>query len=99
MIERICRNGDENIYQPRIHSERIRELKTISLETGLPITVLVDYAIRSYVNAYQEEKRKKEALQDEVAWRMENGYDERFDEPNDESEDLSNYLDPYQNNP
>ena len=72
MRERISRNGDENIYQPRIHSDRIRELKTISLETGLPITVLVDYAIRSYVCAYQENKRKKEALQDEVSWNLEN---------------------------
>lgn len=59
MVERICREGDENSYQPKIHSDRIKELYKIGVETGLPLTVLVDYAIRSYVNFYNEEKLKE----------------------------------------
>ena len=80
MKERVCRDGDENVYQPRIHSDRIKELYTIGQETGLPLTVLVDYALRSYVNAYQEEKRRREALANEVSWKMENDYEENLRE-------------------
>lgn len=49
MTERICRQADENIYQPRIHSERIRSLYQIKLVTGIPLTVLVDMAIEKFL--------------------------------------------------
>lgn len=45
MKDRICRSTDENLYQPKIHSERIRSLYQIKLVTGIPLTVLVDMAI------------------------------------------------------
>lgn len=79
-MERIDRRGDESIYQPKIHSDRIKELYTISQETHLPMTVLVDFALRSYYNAFQEEKRKREDLKDEVSWNMENDYEQKLQE-------------------
>ena len=50
--ERITRQDDERLYQPRIHSRRIRELYRIGQETGEPITVLVDQAIADFIEAY-----------------------------------------------
>lgn len=47
--ERVSRSDDEKLYQPRIHSRRIRELYRIRLETGDPITLLVDTAIAEFV--------------------------------------------------
>ena len=47
--ERIRRHNDERTYQPKIHSRRIRELYTISQETGEPMTVLVDEALREFI--------------------------------------------------
>jgi hypothetical protein len=77
MKERICRDGDESIYQPRIHADRIRELYKIELETGLPLTVLVDYAIRSYIKAYDEKKRQEQALEEYDCRREDEAQDER----------------------
>lgn len=72
MKERIDRQDDENFYQPKIHSDRIKELYQLSQETHLPMTVLVDYAIRSYYNVFQEEKRKEQEARENAEWRMEN---------------------------
>jgi hypothetical protein len=47
--ERIRRYDDERLYQPRIHSRRIRELHRISEETGEPMTVLVDRALQEFI--------------------------------------------------
>ena len=47
--ERIRRHDDERLYQPRIHSKRIRELYRISEETGEPMTVLVDQALEEFI--------------------------------------------------
>jgi hypothetical protein len=52
MENRIDRKNDENLYQPQIHSDRIRELHHLKLETGIPITVLADQAIREFVASY-----------------------------------------------
>lgn len=52
MKERIDRQTDENLYQPKIHSEQIRELHRVSEDTGLPMTVLVNVAIREFLIAY-----------------------------------------------
>ena len=50
--ERVSRHQDERLYQPRIHSRWIRKLHEISVETGEPLTVLVDRALREYVAYY-----------------------------------------------
>ena len=55
MNERICRETDENLYQPKIHSERIRSLYQIKLATGIPLTVLLDMAIAKFL----EDQEKK----------------------------------------
>ena len=47
--ERIRRYDDERLYQPRIHSKRIRELHRISEATGEPMTVLVDQALSEFI--------------------------------------------------
>ena len=51
--ERMTWDGDERLYQPRIHSQRIRELHQISEELGEPMTVLVDQALAQYVERYR----------------------------------------------
>jgi len=48
MVERINRQADERIYQPKIHSSLIHEIYKIREITGLPMTVIVDQAIREY---------------------------------------------------
>jgi hypothetical protein len=52
MSERIDRSNDENLYQPKIHSERIRVLYQLKQVTGKPMTVLVDQAIREFAASY-----------------------------------------------
>ena len=51
-MERIKRGDDENLYQPRIHSRRIKGLYLIKTETGKPMTVLVDMAIKEFIANY-----------------------------------------------
>jgi hypothetical protein len=46
MENRIDRKNDESLYQPKIHSERIRTLYSLKQTTGKPMTVLLDQAIR-----------------------------------------------------
>ena len=52
--ERIRRHDDEHLYQPRIHSRRIRELYRVSEETGEPMTVLVDQAIADFIDTHAQ---------------------------------------------
>ena len=52
MENRIDRKGDESLYQPKIHSERIRVLYQLKQETGKPMTVLLDQAIRDFAASY-----------------------------------------------
>lgn len=52
MRERVSRNDDEGLYQPKIHSKRIRELHQISEHTGLPMTVIVDLVLRRFTENY-----------------------------------------------
>jgi hypothetical protein len=52
MENRIERKTDENLYQPKIHSERIRALYQIKQATGKPMTVLLDEAIREFAASY-----------------------------------------------
>ena len=53
MHERVSRHDDEGLYQPKIHSRWIRELYAIGQETGIPITVLLDQALREFVIRYR----------------------------------------------
>ncbi len=52
MENRIDRKNDENLYQPKIHSERVRELYKLKKETGKPMTVLLDQAIQDLSASY-----------------------------------------------
>src|SRR5688500_3476280 len=52
MENRISRKDDESLYQPKVHSDRIRELYNLKLATGLPMTVLLDQAIRDLAANY-----------------------------------------------
>lgn len=53
MGERINRQADERIYQPKIHSNLIHEIYKISEATGMPMTVILDQAIREYLGKYE----------------------------------------------
>jgi hypothetical protein len=52
MENRIDRKNDESLYQPKVHSDRIRELYNLKQATGLPMTVLLDQAIRDLKENY-----------------------------------------------
>ena len=52
MENRIDRKNDENLYQPKIHSERIRTLYRLKEATGAPMTVLLDFAIQEFAASY-----------------------------------------------
>jgi hypothetical protein len=53
MDNRINRKEDDSLYQPRIHSERVRTLYSLKQETGKPMTVLLDEAIREMAEKYR----------------------------------------------
>lgn len=55
-IKRIDRSNDENLYQPRIHSSRIRELYKISQQFHLPLTVIIDQAIEEYIKQLNQQE-------------------------------------------
>ena len=57
MKDRIERQDDEHLYQPRIHSERIRTLYGLKQVTGKPMTVLLDQAIRDLAESYGVEQQ------------------------------------------
>lgn len=57
---RIRRGDDENLYQPKIHSTRIRQLYQISQQFHLPLTVLVDQAIGEYINQIAETNNERD---------------------------------------
>jgi hypothetical protein len=56
MENRINRKGDESLYQPKIHSDRIKTLYGLKLKTGKPMTVLLDQAIHDLSERYQVEQ-------------------------------------------
>jgi hypothetical protein len=64
MGERINRGDDENLYQPKIHSRRIRSLYRIREDTNLPMTVLVDLAIKEFLERYQVDIERTQDLND-----------------------------------
>jgi hypothetical protein len=52
MENRIDRKNDESLYQPKIHSERIRTLYQLKQATGKPMTVLLDQAVSDLAANY-----------------------------------------------
>jgi hypothetical protein len=58
-IRRIERGDDERLYQPQIHSKRIRELYQISQQYNLPLTVLVDQAIEGFINQLNQQDNER----------------------------------------
>jgi hypothetical protein len=61
MKNRIDRRGDESLYQPKIHSDRIKTLYGLKQETGKPMTVLLDQAIHDLAERYTAERELQEA--------------------------------------
>jgi hypothetical protein len=60
MENRIDRKGDESLYQPKIHSDRIKTLYGLKQETGKPMTVLLDQAIHDLAERYSIERQFEE---------------------------------------
>ena len=54
MSKRMCWKEDERLYQPHIHSRRIRDLHRIKELTDIPMTYLVDQALAEFI-----ERRKQ----------------------------------------
>jgi hypothetical protein len=63
MENKIDRKQDESLYQPKIHSERIRALYQLKQVTGKPMTVLVDQAIQEFAASYNTEYREEEPIE------------------------------------
>ena len=93
MAERINRKTDQKIYQPRIHCERIRELKVVKELTKRPLTVLIDEALALYLSSFATLPEYKEyQAKMEAEWRMEDEKKESNIRPVDEWEDGDHYF-------
>jgi len=72
MENRIDRKNDESLYQPKIHSERVKTLYSLKQATGKPMTVLLDQAIRdlaaNYGLIYQFEEEPILEQVDQETW-------------------------------
>jgi hypothetical protein len=72
MENRIDRKSDERLYQPPIHSDRVRELYNLKQATGIAMTVLLDQAIRdlkaNYGVIYQFEEEPILEKVDQETW-------------------------------
>jgi hypothetical protein len=84
MENRIDRKNDEHLYQPKIHSERIRTLYKLKQETGKPMTVLLDQAIRELAERHGtiyslQEEPTFEQMQEET-WEEYGEYRELLDQ-------------------
>ena len=62
----IDRKDDESLYQPKIHSGRIRALYQIKQVTGTPMTVLVDQALRDLTESYRTENLDDDPVMEQV---------------------------------
>ena len=84
MENRIDRKGDESLYQPKIHSERVKTLYSLKQTTGKPMTVLLDQAIRdlaaNYGIIYQVEDEPVLQKVDEETWEEVREYREFLDQ-------------------
>ena len=86
MGEKISRVNDRDLYQPKIHSERIRDLYRIRILTHIPMTVLLDMAIAEFVEKMEMEFEEKREFKPEEIKQELRGCDD--------PEDLSTYLEP-----
>ena len=72
MENRISRKDDESLYQPKIHSERIKTLYSLKQATGKPMTVLLDQAVSdlaaNYGVIYQFEEEPDMRTVSEETW-------------------------------
>lgn len=91
MIERINRKTDHKIYQPRIHSKRIRELRVVREFTHRPMTVILDEAISFYLSTFFTSPDYK--TYEEAMWQKESEAEEPTDPNLDDYEDLANFID------
>jgi hypothetical protein len=66
MTERMSWNGDEKLYQPRIHSQRIRELHKLAEISGQPMTILIDLILRKYVEEKSQSPTLPEVLPQKI---------------------------------
>ena len=88
MENRIDRKNDESLYQPKIHSERIKTLYNLKQVTGKPMTVLLDQAIHELAERHGtiysvEEEPVSEEAREEVkveTWEEYQEYRELLDE-------------------
>ena len=84
MENRISRKDDERLYQPPIHSDRIRTLYRLKQETRKPMTVLLDQAISELAERHGtiyslEEEPTFEQMQEET-WEEYREYSELLDQ-------------------
>jgi hypothetical protein len=67
MENRIDRKDDESLYQPKIHSQRVKALYGLKKATGKPMTVLLDQAISELAERYGAEYHpEEEPIMEEV---------------------------------
>ena len=83
MENRIDRKDDESLYQPKIHSERIKTLYSLKQATGKPMTVLLDQAIgdlaANYGVIYQFEEEPPLEKVEQETWEDIREYRELLD--------------------
>ena len=72
-MERISRADDDRCYQPKIHSERIRQLYILKEITGIPMTVLLDRAIEVYVTNHVRESDASDESDIDTSGDLHNG--------------------------
>lgn len=84
MEKRISRKDDERSFQPKIHSKRIRTLFSLKEETGKPMTVLVDEAIRELAESYRTDNLEEPQMEVErdITWEELCEYRKLLDEIN-----------------
>src|SRR5258708_38488559 len=84
MENRIDRKDDESLYQPKIHSERIKTLYSLKEATGKPMTVLLDQAIHdlaaNYGVIYQVEEEPALEKVEQETWEDIREYRKLLDE-------------------
>ena len=78
MKEKINRRDDKRIYQPALHSDRVIDLYLLKGKVHKPMTVILDNAVKEYVQNYQT---------GQVEWVE----DQKWEEHIEEIETLNNY--------
>ena len=100
MKERMSWTDDERLYQPRVHSQRIRELHKIAEDTGKPMTRVLDDLVSKGIEEHNESMENKMdrlrkgvsyfQLQGDETWRLSfvNNSGEVIEIENENLEDL-----------